>query len=164
MIDPRFHLRAAALDHGHLQLAVVELQHVALLERIDELEMRHADQAGGALFGRAFDGDDIVEAEFDLAAFKGADADFRPLQVGEHADGSACLLLSGADGGEAARMIVAPAMAEVEPEAVDAGLDEHGEPLRRIARGAHSGDDLAVTGTHWRGTCSSAGAYAGFGQ
>jgi hypothetical protein len=99
-------------------------------------------------FGGCFNCDDVVELELDLAAFEHPNADLRALEVSEDADGRAGLFFGGADRCHAAGMIFAGAMAEVQPEAIDASLNEHGQPLRRITGRAHRGDDLTIACAH----------------
>src|SRR5690606_4416527 len=71
-----------------------------------------------------------------------ADAEFRALQIHQHADRPAELRLDGADDLVALPVLLVGAMAEVQPEHVGAGLKQGADTLGRRARGAQRGDDL----------------------
>ena len=87
-------------------------------------------------------------AGFELrpAAFESAQAQLRPLQVEQHADRPAELLLQRADGFQAPRVVGLRAVAEVEPEHVHAVLEQGADgPL--VGRGRpERGDDLGAAG------------------
>jgi hypothetical protein len=68
----------------------------------------------------------------------------RSLQIGQNADRPAGLLLEGADGVDARLMVGALAMAEIEAEDIDAGVEQRGDGFRCRARGAERGDDFGA--------------------
>ena len=122
----------AAADDAEAELAVVEQQRRTLAGGVDDLGMR---QAHAMLVARR-----LVEVEpqpravleHHVAGGEGADPELRALQVGEHADRAADLLLETADRIEAGRVVGVRAVREVQPEHVDAG-DE--QPLDHLGRG-----------------------------
>ena len=91
-----------------------------------------------------------VEAEMraggDLrpAARKIAEAELGSLQIGEDADRPAGLALDLANLGKARAMLVVGAMAEIEAEDVDAGLEQGADALEAGARRPHGRDDLGA--------------------
>ena len=84
--------------------------------------------------------------ELRLAAVESAEAQLRPLQVEQHADRPAELLLKRANGLQPARMVGLRAVAEVEPEHVHAALEQGADGLRVGRGGAERGDDLGAAG------------------
>src|SRR5262249_38383566 len=106
------------------QLPIVEQKVGARLERREDLAMRQisACRIAGLIDeiepeGRAF-------LERRGARLKGADAQLRPLHVGEHADRTSGLALDFADLDEAFSMLIVRAVAEVQPEYIDAGHEQ----------------------------------------
>ena len=73
---------------------------------------------------------------------EGADAQLRALQVEQDADRPADLLLDRADHLGRARVVLVRAVAEIEAEDVDAGLEQRLDPLVRRGGGPERGDDL----------------------
>src|SRR5262249_35243791 len=96
----------------------------------------------------------IAGLELDRSGGEGAEPELRPLQVGEDADRPPGLLLERADRVDALPVVVVRAVAEVEPEHVDAGAEQGLDALRRRACGPEGRDDLrAVNAAHGTPAC-----------
>ena len=80
-------------------------------------------------------------------AREAADTQFRPLNVGQNADGPVEFLLHLADHGETPRVILMRAVGEIQPEHVRAGLEQSRQDFWRGARRSERGDDLRTPAT-----------------
>src|SRR5205085_4034699 len=78
------------------------------------------------------------------AAGKIAEPQFGPLQIGEDADRPPGLGLDPANLGKPGAVLVVGAMAEIEPEDVDASLEQGADALEAGARRPDGGDDLGA--------------------
>ena len=108
------------LDDAHAQLAVVEQQHVPRLDGLEDLRVRQEHALRRARLLGAVEAEDGAVVDEHAAAGEFADAELRPLQVGQHADRVAMALGDPTHGIlQRARRLVR-GMAHVDAEHVDA--------------------------------------------
>ena len=110
--------------------AIVEQQHVARTDVVRQVLVIEADAQLVAEFALGVENEAVADFERDLAFLELADADLRPLQVGEDADRPADLGRDGAHAGGQRDVILRLAMREVEADDVDAGADQGFEDER----------------------------------
>ena len=135
----------AALDDLEPHLAVVEQQVGAGLERREDLRDAAAARAAGRpAVVLEVEAECAPGRQLDLAAGEIAEPQLRPLHVGEDADRPAGIGFDLADRLEAGAVIVMRAVAEIEAEHVDAGVEQRADALRARAGGAESRDDLGA--------------------
>src|SRR5690606_1773677 len=135
----------AGLHAGHLdgEPAVVEEQHVADLDVGAQALVGHADARRVA--GRrvvAGERELLAGLELDGSLREHAHADLRALEVLEDPDAAAEVLGGLADDVDDVEVVLALAVREVQPEDVDAGLDQPHHDLGRGAGRTQRGDDL----------------------
>ena len=133
-----------ALDHLHPELAVVDEERGAGLERLEDLRMRQADPGRVALGRIEVEAEARALGEQHRAGGEGAAAQLRPLQVGEDADRPAELRLDLADQRVPAGDVLVGAVAHVEAEDVRAGEEQAADHLVAVGGRAEGRDDLDV--------------------
>jgi hypothetical protein len=131
------------------QLAVVEQQFGARHQRAEDLGVRQRGALGSALRLVQVEAEGLPGQQHHRAVGKGADAQFRPLQVGEDADRPAGGLLQRAQVFEPGAVVGVVAMAEIQPEHVDAGLEELANHFRVGAGRSAATDKAKLIGYHW---------------
>lgn len=130
------------LDHGEAQLAVVEQQAVAGLERRQHLGMRDMDALGraGRRVGIEHEGGAAIEHHG--VGREGPDAQLGALEIGQDADRPAEILLHAADHAHHLAHPLRRGVAHVDAEHVGAGLEQAGD-RRLVGTGGSEGrDDL----------------------
>src|SRR5690606_13726482 len=130
------------VDHAHAQLAVVEQQGVSRLDRLEDLRMGQEHALGRADVLVRVEAEQAAFAEKDAAAFDLADAELRPLQVAQDADGALELHLSISHGRVQLARGFVRRMAHVDAEHVDAALEQALQHLRIRGCGPERCDDL----------------------
>ena len=115
---------------------------MAHLDGVEDLWMRqeYAGRAARLLVGVEAEGGALGEG--DALALEGAEAELRPLQVGQDADRPAELGLGRAHGGVQLLHHVVRRVAHIDAEYVDARLEEALDHLRGVRRRTECGDDL----------------------
>ncbi|MDT4851699.1 hypothetical protein FQZ97_858900 [compost metagenome] len=139
---------------GHLQAqaTVVEQQAHARLQRLDDFRVRQVDPAGVARGAVQVQAKGLAALQIDLAGGKAADPQFRPLQVHEDADRHVQLLLHFAHPGVALGVVGVFAVAEVEAEQIDPGLDQLTDIVDACDGRAEGGEDFHFfIWSHWAG-------------
>src|SRR5262249_11112446 len=134
--DDRVNVPAVDAADAQLDAAVVEQQPIAWTDAVRETRERRGQPA--RLAGRVVDRDRERLAGLDddgLAAFDGADADFRSAEILQDRDFTAGPLRRGADARERCRVRLLRAVREVETEDVGAGRDQRVEHAVGLARG-----------------------------
>ena len=117
--------RAVDVLDVHDDAAVVEQQHVAGGDVVDQFGVVEADAVAVAERAVGVEDEVLARLEQHLAAGELADADLRALQVGHDADGAAAALASRSRSGvDALAVVVGGAVGEVEPHHIDAGVDQ----------------------------------------
>ena len=106
--------------------------------------MRQADPAGIARRLVEIEPEACPFGQLDRPGDESSNPDFRPLQIGHDADGPAHFPFDRADRADARALILAAAMAEIDPEHVGAGIVERENGLAVAARRAQRGDDLGI--------------------
>ena len=86
----------------------------------------------------------VAGGELDRAVGEIAEPQLRTLQIGENADRPSGLRLDAADVLEQRALLVVAAMAEIQPENVDPGVEQRAQPLAAGARRADRRDDLGA--------------------
>src|SRR5262249_16545384 len=86
----------------------------------------------------------LTGPKFDPSFLEGAQTQFRSLQIGEDAYRASRDVLKIANRPEPSSVVLMGAVAEVQPEYVDAGFEQVADPLRRRARGPECCDDLGA--------------------
>src|SRR5262249_21624853 len=125
----------------------VEQKVGARLERREDLAMRQISACRIAGLVDEIEPEGRAFLERHRARLKGADAQLRPLHVGEHADRTSGLALDFADLDEAFSMLIVRAVAEVQPEYIDAGHEQSPDRVFGRARWPEGRDDFCVTAT-----------------
>ena len=130
------------VGHGHRHGAVGEQDCLAGLEVVRQLAVR-AGQFPGAVRGAVGDqGELLTQRALDQVAGDRAEPHLRPAQVLQDADVPARLPAHRPDVGENGGVLLVRPVREVEPEHVDAGLDQPPQDGRRAGGRADRGDDL----------------------
>ena len=124
----------ARLDDPEDELAVVDEQPGAGLDRVENLLMRKVGAGCVARRLVAVEDEGLAGLQFGLVALELADAQFRPLQVGEDRRRPVELGLERADRGDPLGVIGVGAVAHVDPEGVGARLGQAADHRRRVAR------------------------------
>ena len=134
--------RAAALDlvDAEPHAPVVDQHVVAGLEHVPDHRRRDRQLAVGGVLLCA-DLDAVARAEHDRL-LELADAQLRPLQVGDQRDRAADLGCDLAHEPGPRGMLVVRSVREVEPDGVDARLDQRAQALARVRRRAERRHDL----------------------
>src|SRR4029077_15977107 len=118
-------------------------------QRGEDLGMRQRRALGVARLLVEIEAEAVSAFQPQLAGGEGAEAQLRSLQVSKDADRSARRFLQCADGLDSPLVVAALAMAEIEPEDVDAGMEQSGDDLRCRGRRTERGNDLgAALTTH----------------
>ena len=129
-------------DHPEADFAVVDQQPLPLLEQAEQFGMRQFDAGLVAGFGIAVEREMARMADHRLPVLELADAQLGTLQVGEDRDRAAELFLQRADRLDRLRMVGMFAMAHIDAEGVDPGLEQAGEHFGRPACRTDGGEDL----------------------
>ena len=103
---------------------VVEQQVVANPGRLEDLTVRQMNPLLIARTGVVVEGEELAGGHLHLILPKGADAQFRALEVGENADRPAALGLDGADGLAELDQTFVRGVAHVDAEHIRAGKEE----------------------------------------
>jgi len=135
---------AAHAEHFQLQPAVVEQQDVAKADVLRQVLVVEADPLLAAHRAGGVEDELVVDGQRDLAFLEFADANLRPLQVAEDADGTAAFGGSGTDAFGPRLVVGGGAVGEIHAHHVDAGIDQAFENFRRRRSGAEGGYDLGV--------------------
>ncbi len=134
-----------ALDdrvHFEDDAAVVEQQHVAGGQVVDQVRVVEADARRIAGRARRIEDEAAAGLEFGLAGGELADANLGALQVDHDADGAADLAHDLAQQRDALAVVVGRAVGEVQPHDIDAGGNHPRHHLRIGAGRAEGGDDF----------------------
>ena len=134
----------AAGDHLQPDLAVVDQERGAGAQRLEDLPVGEVRAGGVAGGGIEVEAEGAAHDELLRAVGEGADAQLRPLEVGEDADGRAELDLDLADDPVAGGDVLVGAMAHVEAEDIGARLVQGADHLLGGGGGAERGHDLDV--------------------
>ena len=165
--DARVDLGAVDAQHLDLEVAVVEEDALADLHVLGQaavagadahraVGLQFADNAGGdvdADVGAAFQVDRLGVAQ-------AADADLRPLQVGEDADGTVLFGGDATDAGDRVGDRRVVRVRTVDAEHVRAGLHEGGDHRVLVGSGSEGRDDLRAVVPRHAGNSRIGGAHA----
>src|SRR5829696_8128852 len=143
--DPRDGAPGLHLLDLESQLAVVDEDAVALLERAEDLGVGQEDalRVAGALVRIENEAGALLQHR-GIAA-EGAHPELRPLEVGQDRDRPPEARLDLPDGADLLAQPVAGEMAHVEPEGIGAGLEQLGHHLGRVGGRSERGDDLRAS-------------------
>src|SRR6185312_6892325 len=143
----------AVFFHFEPHAPVIEQNLGALFQRGENLGMRQRRAMRVTRRGVQIEAEFLSELQRDLALGEFAEPQFRPLQIGHHPDRPLDLLLERANAEEARLVVGALAVAEIEPEDIDAGFEQRGDLAGRAARRAQGRDDLgaALASHDWGG-------------
>ena len=84
----------------------------------------------------------VAGGDLDRAVREIAEPKFRALQIGENTDRPSALRFDAPDLLEQRALLVVAAMAEIQPENIDPGLEQRAQPLAAGARRTYGRDDL----------------------
>ena len=144
--DPRLDVVPAEAVDAHPDPAVVDQELLARRDGREDLGMRQRDRVLVARRARSSTKRTVSPlSSSSRPSRNGADADLRTLQILQDADRPADLPLQGPDRGMDPGVVVLRAVAEVQPEHVDAGQEQGLQRLRSGAGRSDGGDDLGVT-------------------
>jgi hypothetical protein len=127
-------LRAVHALHVHHDAAVVEQQYCTGLDIVHQFRVIEADMVRIAHLAFDVEKELLARLQQHLAAGELADPDFRPLQIGHHADRATDLRRCLRERLDTCPVIVRLAMREVESHHVDTRFDEAGQ-CGEVARG-----------------------------
>ena len=134
----------ALAQHAQAQFAVIEQQGRADFGGCNDLGVRQAD-APRVTRERIHIEDELLPGlQLHSAGLEFADAQLRPLHIGENADGPALFLLDRADHFDSGSVLLMRAMGEIQPEHIGAVLEEVQDHLRRGTGRAQRGDDFCA--------------------
>ena len=147
-LDDRVDPRLADRLHPQHHLAIVQQQPGARHQRGIDFGMGQVDAARVA--GRLVAVEDEGRALFQdrQTLFERADAQFRPLQIGQYGGWPMKFIFKFTDNSDARGMILRRAMAHIDAEGVGSGDKQRADHLRAVARGAKGRENthLARTG------------------
>ncbi len=140
--DRRDDALAVALFGAQCELAVIDQQAVARLDRFEDFRMRQEDT--GCVAGRVIvvEREGLAGLQIDLGVGKLADAKLRALQVGQNADRAAGARLDRADALDQRAHQVMACMAHVDAENVGTGLVQLLDHRFFAGGGAERGEDF----------------------
>jgi hypothetical protein len=114
-------------------------------KRLEDLGVRERRTVFIARLATKIEMEACAGGEFDTTLGESSKPEFWSLQVGKDADRPACHALNPPDRFKSGAMIFSRAMAEIEPEYVDASLEECGDPFRGGTCWAQRRNDLGAT-------------------
>ena len=123
------------------EFAVIEQQARARLDRGEDFLVRQLDPGGVARRGITIEDEGAAGFQHDLAIRELADAQLRPLKIGQDRRRAAEPLLQPPDRLDERDLRLLIAMAHIDSEGVGAGLKQGGDHLGVAAGGAERGED-----------------------
>ena len=159
--DPTEGVGRVPLLNDEADRAIRDHDRVADAEFVDQRLVGGGKLARAIGLGAPHKPDAIPLGHIDRTTRQLAEPDLRPGKVGEHADGAGERLGDASDPVERLLVLRNRTVGHIEPEYVDAGLDEAADGLFGPRRGTEGGDDLGANNlrgraggwheTSWRG-------------
>ena len=138
----RLQRRIGLGQHLQPQPSVVEQHVVARADGREDLRVRHRGAGGRAGPAAAVQHEAPARLQFDAPALEGADPELRALHVGHDAYRAQGVALQLAQDAVAPRMVLRPAVAEIEAEHIDPGLEQRLDGVCARGRRPERRDDL----------------------
>ncbi|MCY1172890.1 hypothetical protein D9M73_130340 [compost metagenome] len=137
--------------HAQHQFAVVEQQPRARFDRRKDFLVRQFDAGRVARRGVAVEREGLAFFQRDSTAFKLADAQFWPLQIGEDGRRAAVFFFQGADRLDHRDLRLLVAMAHIDAKRIGARFEQRGDHFGGAACGTERREDADLART--RGYC-----------